>query len=194
MSRPRLVLASGSPRRADLLSALDLVFTVSPPDIDETPLAGESAGEYVARLSAAKSTVGAHGPEAVVIAADTTVVLDGSILGKPEDSAEAHAMLRSLSGRAHEVMTGVSVSLGDRSVTQVVTTLVTFVDLSDADIEWYVGTGEPTDKAGAYAIQGAGGSFVSGVAGSVSNVIGLPVAETVALVRSLGVDLADLRV
>jgi septum formation protein len=146
-------------------------------------LPDEDARTYVERLAVAKAAaVARHGE--LVIAADTTVEVDGAILGKPLDGVDAARMLRLLSGRVHRVHTGVAV--GGRSV--VVTTEVRFAELSEADIAWYVGTGEPVDKAGAYAIQGAGGAFVAGIDGSASNVVGLPLVELIELLRVAGLD------
>jgi len=186
----RLVLASGSPRRSQLLAGLGLAFIADPPDVDETPLLNEHAVSYVRRLSQLKASEVAG---EVVIAADTTVVLDDAILGKPTDAHDARRMLASLSGRSHEVLTGVTVRTPTESRTEVVTTLVTFVQLSAADIEWYVDSGEPMDKAGAYAIQGAGGAFVGRVDGSVTNVVGLPLAETTAMLADVGHPVRSLR-
>lgn len=165
-----------------MLQQCGLDFEVRPPDIDETPRSGESPTDYVARLSSEKAIV-VTGPNEIVIAADTTVDLDGTILEKPTDAIDAARMLASLSGRTHETHTGVTVvgSLG--ASTRVVTTAVTFIELTDDMIDWYVRTGEPADKAGAYAIQGGAAAFVERIEGSVSNVVGLPVVETLALVR-----------
>ncbi|NQY57924.1 MAG: septum formation inhibitor Maf [Ilumatobacteraceae bacterium] len=178
-----LVLASTSPRRAELLGGLDLLFDVRPPDIDETPLPGEAPAPYVERLARAKAAA-VVAADTVVLAADTTVDLDGTILGKPSTSSEAADMLAALSGRDHLVHTGVAVAtrLGVETVT--VSTSVRFAALTTSDIEWYIDTGEPFDKAGGYGIQGRAASFVASIDGSVTNVIGLPLAETVALLRS----------
>lgn len=189
-----VVLASASPRRRQLLAPLGLDITVMPADIDETEHPGEDPVAYVRRLAAEKCTViadrlGAEGSTRLVIAADTTVARDGTILGKPTDEAEATAMLRSLGGRDHMVHTGVCVRLGDRTATGVETTVVRFVELSDRVVSWYVRTGEPFDKAGAYAIQEAGGVFVESVTGSVSNVVGLPLSLVIELAESVGVQL-----
>lgn len=161
---------------------------VRPSDIDESVLPGEPAEDYVRRLSAAKAMAIVADPADLVIAADTTVDLDGRILGKPADADEARAMLRSLSARTHRVHTGVTLRLGERSATDVTTTLVTFAPITDHALEWYLGTGESFDKAGAYAVQGQAAVFVASVKGSVSNVVGLPLTTVVALARSLGVD------
>jgi len=186
----RVVLGSASPRRRDLLAQLGLVFEVVAPDVDETPLPGEAPVQYVRRVAVAKSSAVAV-DHALVITADTTVDLDGSILGKPADSAEAAAMLRRLSARTHRVHTAVAVRIGDRAISEVVTSLVTFTPLTPASIEWYVGTGEPFDKAGGYAVQGAGGVFVQRIRGSVSNVVGLPLHTLARLTAELGVPLTE---
>lgn len=185
-----LVLASGSPRRRDFLSQLGLTFTVSAADIDETPRPGEEAGPYVLRLAREKAAVVAsRSPGAWVLAADTTVALGTELLGKPRDSAEARAMLGRLSGKTHDVHTGVALA-GRHEEALVVRTRVTFRELSAAEIAWYVGTGEPVDRAGAYAIQGQGGFLVASVDGSPTNVVGLPLGETLALLERAGVPLA----
>lgn len=185
-----LVLASGSPRRRDFLSQLGLTFTVSAADIDETPRPGEEAGPYVLRLAREKAAVvAARSPGAWVLAADTTVALGSELLGKPQDPAEARAMLGRLSGRTHDVHTGVALA-GRHEEALVVRTRVTFRELSAAEIAWYVGTGEPVDRAGAYAIQGKGGFLVASVDGSPTNVVGLPLGETLALLERAGVPLA----
>jgi septum formation protein len=189
----RLVVASASPRRSELLRSVGLGFDVIPADIDESVLPGEMPADYVARLSAGKASVvaGRVGPGAIVVAADTTVDVDGQILEKPLDDADACRMLVLLSGRTHLVHTGVTVlstvgvastetggSETGGSETVVVETAVEFITLTPDIVEWYVATGEPFDKAGAYAIQGAGGALVRRLDGSVTNVIGLPLAET----------------
>jgi septum formation protein len=177
-----LVLASGSPRRRLLLALLGVDFTVLTPEIDETPGSDEAAADLVTRLAAEKSAaVAAIRPDAVVIAADTCIDVGGVVLGKPVDSADARRMLRLLGGRAHLVHTGVAVAIDGALATTMTTSEVAFAALTDDDIEWYVGTGEPLDKAGSYALQGAGGVFVERVNGSVSGVLGLPLHETARL-------------
>ncbi len=177
-----LILASGSPRRSELLASVGLSFDIRPADIDESIRPDERPEQYVARLAVEKAaTVG--DPDVIVIAADTTVELDGTVFGKPADSDDAARMLRALAGRTHHVHTGLTVMYGSTIVERLVTTAVTFVPLDQAAIDWYVGTGEPDDKAGAYAIQGSGAALVAGVEGSVSNVIGLPLAETIDALR-----------
>lgn len=184
-----VLLGSSSPRRRELLEQLGVEFTIAGPDIDETPLPGEGPVEYVRRLAVEKSQALTAAADTLVITADTTVDLGGEILGKPVDIDDARAMLRRLSARTHRVHTGVAVRLGDEVRSEVVTSLVTFTPLSPASIEWYVGTGEPLDKAGAYAIQGAGGVFVQRVRGSVSNVVGLPLHAVARLAAELGAPL-----
>lgn len=176
-SSRQFILASASPRRAELLAAAGFTFTVAHADIDETPLAAEPAGLYVRRLAEAKArAVADRYPGCVVLGADTTVVVDGNILGKPVDAADATAMLRRLQGRAHEVMTGVALVAGDRVRVEFATTRVWFAAMADQEIAAYVGSGEATDKAGAYGIQGRAACYVTRIEGSYSNVVGLPVA------------------
>jgi septum formation protein len=184
-----VVLASASPRRHELLTQIGVQFTVRVPDIDESPRPDEPADRYVLRLASAKAAAVVGEADELVIAADTTVELDTKILGKPRDEADAASMLRSLSARTHLVHTGVAVRRRDHELTAVCTTLVTFVVLDEATIAWYVSTGEPIGKAGAYALQGAGGALVREVEGSVSNVIGLPLHLVNDLAGRSGVDL-----
>jgi septum formation protein len=187
-----LVLASSSPRRRELLELLGVQFTVAPAHLDETPRAGEDPLGYVRRLAAEKAAaVGAD--DEVVLAADTTVVLDGTILGKPGSRQEAVSMLRALAGRSHLVHTGVAVRAGELGAWASATTSVTLVPLTDDDIEWYLGTDEPMDKAGAYALQGAGGLFVAAIDGSSSNVVGLPLHLLPALFAEVGHPLSSFR-
>ena len=184
----RVVLASGSARRRELLARIGLIYEAEAPNVDESPLSGEEPIAYVGRVALDKVNAVVV-PDALVIAADTTVELDGEIIGKPADIYDARAMLRRLSGRTHRVHTGVALKLGDRVVTETVTSLVKFVALTDDTIEWYLATGEPLDKAGAYAIQGAGSVLVESVEGSVSNIIGLPLHKVLELAAELGVSL-----
>jgi septum formation protein len=186
-----VVLASASPRRHDLLATIGVRFTVREPDIDESPLDGELPVAYVTRLAAAKVAAVGAAPDDLVIAADTTVDVDAHILGKPVDDVEAASMLRRLSGRTHRVHTGVAVRRNGVELIESCTTQVTFVTLDEPTISWYVSTGEPVGKAGAYALQGAGAALVSSVAGSVSNVIGLPMHTVVQLAARCGVALLD---
>lgn len=187
---PVLILASRSPRRRELLEQLGLRFEVAPAAIDETPLAGEVPRDLALRVALAKArTVASRRPDAIVLAADTVVDVDGISLGKPESPDDAAAMLRTLSGRSHQVHTGVAVALDGRHEALVDSTTVRFRQLSEPGIRWYVATGEPMDKAGAYAVQGAGGVFVAAVAGSPHTVIGLPVHLLPRLFAALGHDL-----
>jgi len=183
-----LILASASPRRAELLASAGYTFGVRPVDLDETPLDGELPTDYVARLSRAKAAAAiVHAePGAVVLAADTTVVAKGRILGKPADAADASEMLRQLSGETHEVHTAVTVRVSDRERSEVVTSRVRFVPLTEDEIAWYVATGEPEGKAGGYAIQGRAARFVDWIEGSWSNIVGLPVATVHRLLREIG--------
>ncbi len=178
-----LTLASQSPRRRELLAQLGLALEIRPADTDETPRPAEPATAYVARLAAEKARAVEGG---TVLGADTAVVLDGAILGKPCDADDARRMLGLLSGRRHEVLTGVCVRRGEVEVGAVAATAVELARLSAAQIEWYVGTAEPLDKAGAYAVQGIAGAFVTDVRGSISNVVGLPLAETLDLLARVG--------
>jgi septum formation protein len=183
-----VVLASSSPRRRELLGRLGLTFQIVVPDVDETALPGERPDDHVRRLAADKArTVADRAPGAVVLAADTIVVLDGDILGKPVDGADACRLLGRLAGRTHMVYTGVAVVSGQgRLHAAVVNSAVTISQLSPEEIAKYVATGEPLDKAGAYAVQGGGGRFVTTVAGSLTNVIGLPLQETHSLLTEAG--------
>jgi septum formation protein len=181
-----VILASASPRRAGLLTAAGIPFEALPVDIDETPHPGETPEAHVRRLAAEKArSAASRRPGATVLGADTVVVVEGRILGKPRDLADAAAMLRLLSGRAHEVLTGVAVlePAGLEMVVETARTWVWFCRLSDEDIAQYVATGEPMDKAGGYAIQGIASRFVERIDGSYSNVVGLPVALVDRLLR-----------
>jgi nucleoside triphosphate pyrophosphatase len=182
----RFVLASASPRRRALLDEAGLAFDVYPVDVDESPRPGEAAAAYVARLAEEKARRAANAlPGRPVLGADTVVVIDGELLGKPADNAEAAAMLRRLSGRAHEVLTGVVVVFGEQVASVVETTAVRFRDIAEDEIAWYVASGEPADKAGAYAIQGLASRFVAQIEGSYSNVVGLPVAAVLQILRKM---------
>ena len=185
-----LVLASASPRRSELLRAAGFTFIVHPTDVDESLMPGETPEAYVARLAATKleSARRVH-PEALVIAADTTVVLDGIVLGKPDDDRHAAEMLRRLSGRAHEVLTGVAVEGSAGRSAGIASTVVHFTHLTEEDLAWYVASGEPRDKAGGYGIQGLASRFVDRIEGSYTNVVGLPVSLTVRLIAQAGGDL-----
>lgn len=179
-----LVLASASPRRADLLRDAGLTFVVDAADVDESVESGEAPEQYVRRLAIDKArAVARRHPGAKVLGADTTVVVDGEVLGKPVDAADAARMVGRLAGRRHLVHTGVAVARDGEVTADVATTAVWFAPLSDAEIAAYVATGEPMDKAGAYGIQGAAGRFVTRVDGALDTVIGLPVALVARLLR-----------
>jgi septum formation protein len=188
---PLLVLASASPRRARILSELGVPFRVAVSDVDESLAPGEEAGAAAVRLARAKAeaVAAAVGDALPVLAADTLVVCEGKALGKPESPAAAADMLRLLSGRTHEVVTGTCLLARGRAHTGLDRTEVRFAPLSEADIAWYVDTGEPLDKAGAYHVDGKGGLFIESVAGSPSNVAGLPVRRLRQLLRAAGLDL-----
>lgn len=191
MNAVDLVLASASPRRRELLERLGLRLAVVPADIDETPHTNESARVYVRRVArekcvALEARVAAHGiPDtAAIVAADTTVILDDAILGKPADEAEAAAMLASLSGRRHEVVTAYCICFGGKRIERAVSTEVSFKSIDAAEAAAYVACGEWRGKAGGYAVQGKAAVFVTDVRGSITNVIGLPLAEVVADLRA----------
>lgn len=186
-SNSPLILASASPRRTQLLQELGVAHVVRPADIDETPRAGEPALSYVRRMAATKAAAGvALAGGGAVLAADTIVVAQGQILGKPRDRRDGLAMLARLSGCTHQVATAVCLRDGVRQSAACVTTRVSFRSVSVQEAEGYWATGEPKDKAGGYGIQGAAANFVSRVDGSYSSVIGLPLVETRALLCSLG--------
>jgi septum formation protein len=170
----KLVLASGSPRRAELLRAAGFDFTIRVADVDESVLSNETPRDYVARLSREKALAVATEGE-IVLGADTTVVVLNEIIGKPENANDAARMLRMLSGQWHDVLTGVSLVGNSQVRTEVAVTRVKFAELSEDEIGWYVASGEPMDKAGAYGIQGYASRFVERIEGSYSNVVGLPV-------------------
>ncbi|QDZ09202.1 septum formation protein Maf [Sphingomonas panacisoli] len=186
-----LVLASTSPRRRELLARIGVEpARFAAPDIDETPLRGELPRAYVARLAEAKALAVARGAEEIVLAGDTTVAVGRRILEKPLDEADLRRMLGLLSGRRHHVFSGVCVVGRDgRAKVRVVDTIVGFKPLSPAEIDWYVASGEGMGKAGGYAIQGRAEAFVRYLAGSHSNVVGLPVFETLGLLRAAGMPL-----
>ncbi|QKE62138.1 septum formation inhibitor Maf [Aquipseudomonas campi] len=186
-----LYLASGSPRRRELLAQIGVPFVTLSASVDETALPGEAAPGYVERLALDKAraglaTLGDCG-DAVVLGADTAVVLDGQILGKPQDRAEALGMLAALSGREHQVLTAVALVSHSRSAVQVVTSRVSFRALQPGEAEAYWATGEPCDKAGSYGIQGLAAVFVSQLQGSYSAVVGLPLCETAQLLNEFAI-------
>jgi len=171
-----LVLASQSPRRREILQQAGIPFTVRVAGVDETPLADEAPAEYVRRLAAWKAEAVEATADEVVLGADTTVVVDGEMLAKPDDETDARRMLRLLSGRRHEVITGICLRRNGRSVCDHATTAVWFTAMSEDEIAEYAASGEPLDKAGAYAIQGLASKFIERVEGEYFNVVGLPVA------------------
>src|SRR5688572_9605327 len=188
MTSPRIILASQSPRRRELLSLIGIPHEVRPADLDERVLPGEGPEDHAERLARAKAeAVAAHEPDGVVIGADTIVVLDGDILGKPRDHADAAAMLRRLSGRTHTVLSAVAVVRGSRTVSGVESVEVTFRPLTNDQIEAYVGTREPMDKAGAYGIQGYGAVIVERVHGDYFAVMGLALGRLIGLLEAVGV-------
>lgn len=192
MSLPDLILASGSPRRRELLAGLGLRFAVRPVDLDESPLPGEEPAATVLRLAAAKAAAVAH-PGELVLGADTVVVLDGLLLGKPRDPEDAARMLAAIAGREHTVLTGVALSEPgrDRQTAALETSRVRMAALTAEEVAWYVATGEPLDKAGAYAVQGLGALFVEEVFGNYTNVVGLPLPAVRRLFAELGYDVRD---
>ena len=184
---PRLILGSASPRRRELLAQIGVVpDAVRPPDIDEAPRPGELPRDYVLRLARAKAEATAAEADDVVLAADTTVALGRRILGKPEGPDEARAFLQALSGRRHRVITAVVVRRGSRVRERVVETRVALKRLSEAEIGGYLATGDWSGKAGGYGIQGPAGAFVPWINGSFTAVVGLPLAETAALLSAVG--------
>jgi septum formation protein len=199
----RIYLASRSPRRRDLLKQIGVSFELfllredlrRGPDVDETPLPDESPGVYALRMAGAKANMAVRQiayrglPQKPVLAADTTVVFDDRIIGKPENAEHAARILRTLSGREHQVLTAVALALREKVETQISVSSVWFRELTDVDIRRYVETGEPLGKAGAYAIQGRAGAFVTRIAGSYSGIVGLPLVETAELLRKFDIPL-----
>ncbi|MGO4325196.1 MULTISPECIES: Maf family protein [Pseudomonas] len=186
-----LYLASGSPRRRELLTQIGVPFTAIGADIDETPLDHETPSAYVERLARGKAEAGRRaldaGMDGCVLGADTAVVLDGRILGKPVDQADSMTTLLSLSGREHEVLTAIAILDGQRCESRVVRTLVRFRSITEQEAAAYWASGEPRDKAGGYGIQGLGAVFVAGLEGSYSAVVGLPLCETAELLGHFGI-------
>lgn len=187
----KLILASASPRRAEILRNAGFSFEIDPAHVDETPLENERAGEYVLRVAQSKAQavadrVSRNGQSALVIGADTAVVVDRDILGKPADAADARRMLHALSGKTHEVLTGLAILRTPEGghAAHVESTRVTFLKLSTADIDDYIATSEPFDKAGAYGIQGIGGRFISRIEGDYFNVMGLPISKLWQILRA----------
>ncbi len=186
---PRLVLASASPRRARILTDLGVGFRVVVSHEDETLAPGEDGASAVERLARAKARAVAPGQALPVLAADTEVLLDGQVLGKPADEEDAVAMLRRLAGRAHEVVTGLCLVAGGLELAGVERSLVRFAPMGEEELRWYAASGEPLDKAGGYHVDGKGALFVEAVEGSPSNVAGLPVRLLLRLAREAGLDL-----
>lgn len=182
-----LILASASPRRRELLAHLGLPFTIEAADIDETPLPDESPHLYTERLAKEKAeTIARRHPDAVILAADTTVVLDDLILGKPHDAADARRMLSLLQGRTHEVVTGVALYSNSQITVESEETSVVFTQMNIETIDRYIATGEPLDKAGAYGIQGIAAQFIPRIQGDYSNVVGLPLARVRHMLQRAG--------
>ncbi|PWG16726.1 Maf family protein [Salibaculum griseiflavum] len=186
---PKLILGSGSPRRLDLLAQMGLTpHAVRAPDIDETPATGEKPRDYVRRMAREKAEASTCAADEVVLCADTTVCMGRRILGKPEDAGEAATFLHALSGRRHKVITAIAVRAGDVIRVKDVVTQVRMKQLSNIEVNGYLATGDWQGKAGGYAIQGPAGAFVPWISGSYSAVMGLPVAETANLLRSVGIE------
>lgn len=180
-----LILASQSPRRAEILRQAGIPFTVRAANIDETPRKGESPSEYVERLAEAKASAIAGSADEIVLGADTTVVVGGEMLGKPSDEADARRMLGLLAGRCHKVITGICLIRGGERIRDIAVTEVWFAPMTEDDIAAYAASSEPLDKAGAYAIQGLGSKFIDKINGSYFNVVGLPIAMVYAHLRYL---------
>lgn len=187
MTEAALHLASSSPRRVEILTALGLTFTAAGVDIDETPLAGENVSDMVLRLAETKAQEAAKQHSGLVLGSDTAVELDGVIFGKPKDEQDALDMLARLSGQSHRVLTGVAIVSGDRVWRDLSVTRVSFREIQADEARQYWQSGEPEGKAGAYAIQGRGGVFVDSISGSYSGVVGLPVFQTARLLQQAGV-------
>lgn len=189
MELPKLILASGSPRRSEILGFVGWQFDKQVADVDETPLEGESPEIYVERLAREKSAaVAGHYPGSLVLGADTTVVIDGTIVGKPEDAEDAARMIRDLSGRWHDVVTGVAITRSEsgsesKIASAIQTTGVKFREMTESEIEFLVRFGDPMDKAGAYAVQAQAALFIEEIRGDYWNVVGLPVSLVYELVK-----------
>lgn len=188
MDLPKLILASGSPRRAEILGFVGWEFERHVADVDETPIDGEPPDAYVERLAREKSSaVAGRFPNSLVLGADTTVVIDNRIVGKPEDIDDARQMIRDLSGRWHDVITGVAVTRtdggSDRVVSAIQTTGVKFREMTDKEVEFLVRFGDPMDKAGAYAVQAQAALFIEEIRGDYWNVVGLPVSLVYEIIR-----------
>ena len=185
---PKLILASGSPRRAEILNSVGWEFVKHVPDIDESERNGETPGDYVVRLACEKAeAVAAHWPDEIVLGADTTVVIDDRIIGKPADMDDARRMLTMLAGNWHEVLTGVAVVQNGTTRSAMQSTKVKFAAMSDSEIAFLAERGDPLDKAGAYAVQAQAALFIEGIEGDYWNVVGLPVSLVYELVKGLKV-------
>ena len=186
----KIILASRSPRRKDILQKLNLSFVIDPPDIDESPFKNESPIIYVQRISAAKADLVArrHDQQCIVIAADTTVELNGEIFGQPRDLDDARLMIQKLSSKTHKVHTAISVRYNQKVANSVDTASVTMREVSSELLEWYIGTGESIGKAGAYAVQGHGAALVADLSGEMDTVIGLPVGLLLGMLGELEID------
>lgn len=183
---PKLILASGSPRRSEILTSVGWKFTKIVADIDETEFAGEDPADYVQRLAKTKAEkVAVEHPQTFVLGADTTVVIDDQIIGKPVDLDDAKRMLKLLSGRSHEVLTGVAIAINGQTKVGLQRTKVKFVEMSDEQIEFLAEFGEPLDKAGAYAVQAQAALFIEGIEGDYWNVVGLPISLVFRLMNDL---------
>ena len=181
---PKLILASGSPRRAEILRSVGWDFEKAPPDIDESERPGESPEDYVLRLAREKGEIVSHKfAGEVILAADTTVVVDNQMIGKPADMDDARRMLRMLSGKRHEVLTGVAVIQNGDVRLGLQRTAVEFAELSDAEVEFLAEKGDPLDKAGAYAVQAQAALFIKGIEGDYWNVVGLPISLVYEMIR-----------
>lgn len=180
----KLILASGSPRRQEMIAGLGMEFEIKVPDVDESVRPGERPLAYAERVAADKARAVLAGPDEVILAADTIVVFGEQILGKPQDEQHAREMLQALSGRTHEVITGFCLRSQDKEVVKTVSTEVQFMTLSEMEIAHYVASGEPMDKAGSYGIQGGAAYMVRRIDGSYSNVVGLPLCEVIESLRT----------
>ena len=182
---PKLILASGSPRRSEIMNSVGWEFTKIAPDIDESEIPGESAADYVRRLAKEKAdVVAASNPGEIVLAADTTVVINDSIVGKPTDLADARRMIEMLAGSWHEVLTGVAVASNGDTRVGLQRTRVKFAEMTNAEIDFLVEKGDPLDKAGAYAVQAQAALFIEGIEGDYWNVVGLPISLVYELVMA----------
>lgn len=188
LTLPEIVLASGSPRRAEIMNSVGWAFTKDVPDVDESEIEGEPAEDYVRRLAQTKAeAVAARHPGRIVLGADTTVVLEGQILGKPVDEDDARRMLRALSGKWHDVLTGVAIASDGETHTGLQRTRVKFAEMNHDEVELLVRLGQPLDKAGAYAVQAQAALFIEGIEGDYWNVVGLPINLVYMMLRRLAV-------